>query len=205
MDPFSFAETPVVLQLVNNFSFLEKIGDLGVEKAMPKLLDTYQEWLRDGVLDDKLSTVQELTSKRVSQAEICKVLGVSERTLIKLKRTHPRLNQAFLFGNDDLKYKLVDAMYTKAIGFEYEEVQTTIEETKTGTKKKIVKNKKKVAPDYNSIVYLLTKKFGKEYHPRYEEIEMRLEKLENSQETWINENHHDQNNGSKSVSSKSKK
>lgn len=118
MDPFSFAETLVVLQLVNNFSFAKKIDDLGVENTMPKLLDTYQEWLRDGVLDDKLSTVQELTSKRVSQAEICKVLGVSECTLIKLKKTHPRLNQAFLFGNDDLKYKLVDAMYTKAMGFE---------------------------------------------------------------------------------------
>jgi hypothetical protein len=91
------------------------------------------------------------------------------------------------------------------MGFEYEEIQTTIEESKSGTKKKIVKNKKKVAPDYNSIVYLLTKKFGEEYHPRYEEFELRLEKLENSQETWINENHNDESVRTKSVSRESKK
>jgi len=171
---------------------------------MPKLLDTYQEWLRYDVLEDKLKTIQELTSKRVSQAEICRVLGVSERTLIKLKKTHPRLNQAFLFGNDDLKYKLIDALFLKATGYEFEEIQTTIEESKAGTKKKIVKTKKKVAPDYNSIVYLLTKKFGKEYHPRYEDFEYRLEKLENAQETWSNENRDDESNTVESVSEKSK-
>lgn len=43
------------------------------------------------------------------------------------------------------------------------------------------------SPDYKSIVYLLTKKFGKEFSERYEEIMLAEKKLEQAKEVWENE------------------
>ena len=51
-------------------------------------------------------------------------LGITEKTLIKLRKTHQRLDDAFEFGDEELKNNLIDAMYKRAVGFEYEETQT---------------------------------------------------------------------------------
>lgn len=45
-----------------------------------------------------------------------------------------------------------------ANGYEYEEIQTLIEETSSGTKKKIIKTKKHVPPNLNAIKYMMKKK-----------------------------------------------
>jgi hypothetical protein len=95
---------------------------------------------------------------------VAEYLGITEKTVIKLRKTHKRLDDAFQFGDEDLRQKLVDAVYQRAIGFEYEETQTVIEETKTGTKKRITKYKKQSLPDIQAIKYLLITKFGIEYN-----------------------------------------
>ncbi|MFH2116693.1 MAG: hypothetical protein ABII85_01475 [Bacillota bacterium] len=172
---------------------------------MAKLLDTYLQWQADGILDEKLKTIQELVSKRILQKDISEVIGISERTLIKLKRAHPRLNQAFINGDDELKYKVFDALYQRAVGGDYEESQTIIEETKTGTKKRIVKTKKKVQPDVSAIKYLLLIKFGKEYNERREEIDIMLKRLEKGEEIWTNEYSDEENSGVIRVRKQSKK
>ena len=53
--------------------------------------------------------------------------------------------------DDDEFLKNVEML---AKGFEYEEIQTSIEETAHGTKKRITKVKKYIAPDINAIKYL---------------------------------------------------
>lgn len=154
---------------------------------MPKVLDTYQQWEADGVLDERIKSIQEMVARRIIQKDIAKAMNLSENTLIKLKRAHPRLNQAFINGDNELKYKLMDALFQRAVGMEYEEIQTIIEETPSGTKKKLVKTKKKALPDFNAIKYLLIIKFGREYNERKEEIDIMLKRIEKGEETWINE------------------
>lgn len=154
---------------------------------MPKVLDTYQQWEADGVLDERIKSIQDMVARRIIQKDIAKAMNVSENTLIKLKRSHPRLNQAFINGDDELKYKLMDALFQRAVGMEYEEVQTIIEETSSGTKKRLVKTKKKSLPDFNALKYLLIIKFGREYNERKEEIDIMLKRIEKGEETWINE------------------
>jgi hypothetical protein len=158
---------------------------------MPKLKDTYEQWESDGILEERLKTIQESVAKRIIQKEIAESLGMSERTLIKLKKAHPRLNQAFINGDEELKYKLIDAVYQKAVGFEYEEVQTIIEEATSGTKKKIVKTKKRALPDFNALKYLLIIKFGREYNEKKEELDIMYQRLEKGEEVWINEDNED--------------
>lgn len=55
--------------------------------------------------------------------------------------------------NDKDKY--LEAIKKRALGYEYEEVQNLIEETKGGTKKKIIITKKQVPPDVEAAKYLL--------------------------------------------------
>ncbi len=149
-------------------------------------LDYYERWERDGILNKRLKEIQDLVSKGVTQIEISRILGMSEKTLYKLKNRHPKMNQAFVFGNDDLKYTLIDTLIKKATGYEYEETQTTIEETKAGKKKKIVKYKKKAHPDMNAIRYLLIIKFGREFNDKKEEIDAMYERLRAREEKWSN-------------------
>ena len=59
-----------------------------------------------------------------------------------------------------------------------------IEEKDGKQKKKVHRIKKQVGPDFKAIVYLLTKKFGKEYSERYEDLRLAEKKLEAQKEEW---------------------
>ena len=159
-----------------------------------KMLDTYERWAASGNLETKLKSISEMISRRATQKQIAQYLGVSEKTLIKLRKTHSKLDSAFQYGDEELKQKLLDAMYQRAIGFDYEETQTVIEETKTGTKKRITKYKKKSLPEIAAIKYLLIIKFGSEYNDKKEEIELMNKRLEKGEEVWKNEYSHEESN-----------
>ncbi|MCQ2978224.1 MAG: hypothetical protein MJ245_00300 [Clostridia bacterium] len=51
--------------------------------------------------------------------------------------------------------KYLEAIEKLASGYEYEEIQTQVEETSTGTKKKIIKIKKHVPPNFQAARYLI--------------------------------------------------
>ena len=125
--------------------------------------------------------------------------------MIKLKKAHPRLNQAFINGDDELKDRLMDAVYQKAVGFDYEETQTIIEETKTGTKKKILKTKKRALPYFNALKYLLIIKFGREYNEKKEELDIMYERLNRGEEVWLDDNSYERNPAVKNIRKQSKK
>ncbi len=57
--------------------------------------------------------------------------------------------------NDDKYLKAIEKLAT---GYEYEETQTLIEETTTGTKKKVIRYKKHMAPNFQAATYLLKRK-----------------------------------------------
>lgn len=51
--------------------------------------------------------------------------------------------------------KYLKAIEKLALGYDYEEVQTFIEETDRGTKKKIVRTKKNMPPDFNAARFMM--------------------------------------------------
>jgi len=162
-----------------------------------KMPDYYEKWQRQGVLNKKINDIKDMVSKNITQKNIAKVLGMTEKTLIKLKNRYPKLDQAFVYGNDELKNNLISAVLKRALGYEYEETQTTIEETKTGRKKKIVKYKKVAQPDLNAAKYLLIIKFGREYNEKREEIDALYERIKAREEKWTNASSDEGDNKSK--------
>lgn len=169
------------------------------------MLDSYERWEKSGHLEAKLKVISEMVSKRATQKQVAEYLGISEKTIIKLRKAHKRLNDAFQYGDEELRQKLVDAVYQRAVGFEYEETQTVIEETKTGTKKRITKYKKRSLPDISALKYLLITKFGIEYNEKKAEIELMAKRLEQNEEIWKNEYSDETNNGTSRVRKQSKK
>lgn len=170
-----------------------------------KMLDLYEKWEESGHLNSKLKAISEMVSKRATQRQVAEYLGITEKTIIKLRKVHPKLKEAFQYGDEELKQKLIDAMYQRAVGFEYEETQTVIEETKTGTKKRITKYKKQSLPDVQAIKYLLITKFGIEYNDKKAEIELMAKRIENGEEEWINEYRDEVRIGTPRVRKQSKK
>jgi len=170
-----------------------------------KMLDLFEKWETSGHLDEKLKSISEMVSKRATQRQVAEYLGITEKTIIKLKKVHPKLNNAFQYGDEELKHKLLDAVYRRAIGFEYEETQTVIEETKIGTKKRITKFKKQSLPDIAAIKYLLITKFGLEYNEKKAEIELMAKRIENGEEVWVNEYRDEESNRTPRVRKQSKK
>ena len=202
---FVFAEILVVFQLVNYYNFLSILVAVGEINMKGKMLDTYERWEKSGHLETKLKAIAEMVSKRATQKEVAEFLGITEKTLIKLRKTHQRLDDAFEFGDEELKNNLIDAMYRRAVGFEYEETQTVIEETKTGQKKRITKFKKQSLPDIAAIKYLLITKFGIEFNEKKTEIELMARRIENGEEKWINEYSDETSNRTKGIRKQSKK
>jgi predicted DNA-binding transcriptional regulator YafY len=147
-------------------------------------MDKYEEWERTGCLEQKLKLIKELVSKKVIIRDIAKCVGIGERCLLRMKAKHERIRQAFIFGDYELKDKLINAIYKRAVGMEVEETTTTVEESKGVKKKKITKTSKIVPPDYNSARYLLITKFGRENNEKKDEIDIMEKRLEKDNEEW---------------------
>lgn len=53
--------------------------------------------------------------------------------------------------------KFLEILKKRALGYEVEEIQTLVEETTSGTKKKIIRNKKHIPPDVSAAKYMYNK------------------------------------------------
>jgi len=154
---------------------------------LAKVLDSFERWENQGLLKNKLKTIEELVGKNVSQKKIAKVIGISEKTLQKLKIKHVEFARAFSKGELDLKDNLIGAIYKKAIGFEHEDIQTQMEDHNGKPKKKIVKTMKYYPPDLNSAKYLLIIKFGRSFNEKKDELDLMERRFDEKEDEWTNE------------------
>lgn len=139
---------------------------------MARTNDTYKTWKEQKTLNAKIALIQDLVSKNIAQHEIAIKLGITEKTLIKMKKNHPEIMDAFVVGNDRMKESLINALFQKAIGIVHEEEVQTYEIVDGKKKQRIVKTKKYYPPDTDACKYLLSIKFGREYSPKKYELEL---------------------------------
>lgn len=153
------------------------------------MADIFEKWKASGDLPKILEFIAECSRKLVTQREMLQHLGMREDTFSKLKKKHPEIQKAQDDARYNLKADLTGALYKRAIGFETIEEYQDIEDGGKGQKqkRKIHRVKKYIPPDYKSIIYLMTKTFGREYSDRYEELAMAEKKLEMTKEEWKND------------------
>lgn len=92
-------------------------------------------WARDGLTDE----------------QIAHNMGVHVSTLYEWKRRFPELSEALKKGKEVVDYEVENALFKRAVGYEYTEVM--VEESDEGTKRR--ETTKHIAPDVTAQIYWL--------------------------------------------------
>lgn len=138
--------------------------------------DNYQTWKTDGVLQSKLKLIKELASRSCGMGVIATELGISENTLYSLRKKYKDVEKAYEDGRNMLKKSLLEKMFERAMGFTITNEDQIIEQTPTGTKKKVIKQTRTILGDMGVARYLLIINFGKEYSEKKYELELSEQK-----------------------------
>lgn len=146
----------------------------------------YQQWLtEDGLLLLKGWARDGLTDEQI--ANNC---GVSRSTLSEWKRKFSDISDALKRGKEVVDYEVENALYRRALGYEYEETQTTIEETPSGTRRKVIKIKKHMPPDTTAIAIWINNRMPQKWRrnankERLDEDKFEHEKEIDAKKHWV--------------------
>lgn len=148
--------------------------------------DIFETWKKNNIISVKLDFIKKASQSFFTQKRMCERLGISEATFIKLKKNHPEIQEAINEGEEALLHDLFNATLLKAKG------QTVVLHHRSaekgpmgGQKQKLMEEEKYYPPDLESIKYILMTKFGREYNPRKDVIDIMEKKSE--PEVWADE------------------
>jgi len=102
--------------------------------------DIYQTWKIEGLVQAKLKLIKELASRSCGMGVIASQLEISESTLYAIRKKYKDVERAYEDGRNLLKKSLLEKMFERAMGFTITNEDQVIEQTPTGTKKKIIKH-----------------------------------------------------------------
>jgi hypothetical protein len=119
-------------------------------------------WLRDGL----------------TEAQVCKNLGVSVNTFNVYKNKHPELVQAIKKGKRVIVTEIENALVKRALGYEYEEVKTYIKDEDGKQTTYTEKTVKHMPPDTAACAILLKNKAPDSYTNDRALLEFKRQELE---------------------------
>lgn len=126
----------------------------------------YHEWLEK----DKLTLVEGWARSGLSNEQIANNIGISTVTLYDWINKHPNISNAIKKGKEVADFEVENAMFKAALGYEFEEVKTYMEEYENGKKKKKVeKTKKYVAPNVTAQIFWLKNRKSGTWRDRTEQ------------------------------------
>ena len=110
------------------------------------------EWLTD----EKLTLIQGWARDGLSDKQIANNIGIAECTLYDWKKKYPKFTEALKKGKEVADYEVENALYNRAIGYEYEEVMTEVREFPDGSSEKHIRRTKRfIPPDTAAMVFWL--------------------------------------------------
>lgn len=105
----------------------------------PEGLVKIEGWARDGLID----------------RQIAHNMGITEQTLNVWKKRFPSLSESLKKGKEVVDREVENALLKRALGYEYEEVKTYVEDVDGKQKKRIEKTKKHVPGDTTAQIFWL--------------------------------------------------
>lgn len=113
---------------------------------------TSAEWLTE----EGLTLVQGWARDGLNDEQIAKNIGIAVRTYYEWQERFPQFRQAIKKGKAPVDIQVENALLKRALGYEYEETITEIEEVEEGRQKKHVRRiRKHMPPDVGAIVFWL--------------------------------------------------
>lgn len=137
----------------------------------------YEEWLTD----DGLLRVEGWARDGLTNIQIAENMGVAERTFTEWVARFPAISAALKKGKEPVDTQVENALLKRALGYDYEEVITEIEETPTKvkgadgkyvtvtkTKKHVRKVTKHVPGDTTAQIFWLKNRKPKQWREKLE-------------------------------------
>lgn len=147
----------------------------------------HHEWLQE----DNLIRIESWARLGLTDEQIAKNMGISTATLYSWKNKYVEILEALKKGKAPVDFEVENALFKRAIGFQYEEVET-IEEEVDGTFRTRVKRTQKTAlPDTSAMIFWLKNRKPNEWRKLNAVVEAKLkaetEKLHKEAESLSNE------------------
>ena len=112
----------------------------------------YKQWLEP----DGLLRIEAWARDGLSKEQVAKNMGIATSTLREWVNTYPAISTALKRGKEIVDIEVENAMCKRALGYEYEEVKTIVEQAADGSRKtKVEKTKKQVTPDVGAQIFWL--------------------------------------------------
>lgn len=116
-----------------------------------KYIDKYNRFVKH-----RLEEITEWRRAGKTSKYIADKLGISYFILYEYKKKYKKLDEAMNVGKEQLIDEMKKSLFEIAKGYDYEEVQTEIEQGfNGGEKKKIKKIKKHVPPNVGALIFVL--------------------------------------------------
>ena len=148
----------------------------------------YHEWLtKDGLLK-----IESWARDGLTNEQIAKNIGISRKTLQEWINKYSDIRDALKKGKEVVDIEVENALLKRALGYEYEEVKTLIEEVDGKKKKKVEKVTRHVPADVSAGIFWLRNRKGFVWSNRdaieAKRIEAEIAKLKAETEKLKNEN-----------------
>ena len=130
----------------------------------------YHEWLQQ----DNLLMIEGWARQGLTDEQIASNIGVNKTTLYDWIKRFPNISNALKKGKAPVDFEVENALYKRAVGFEYEEVETLIEEVNGETKKKVKRTKRTALPDTSAIIFWLKNRKPEQWRKMNPVVENKL-------------------------------
>lgn len=100
--------------------------------------------------EDGLSRVEGWAREGLTDEQIASKIGISAHTLYEWQNRFPQFSQTLKKGKAPVDIEVENALLKSALGFEYEETITDIQEMADGTQRKHIRKFKRYCPPSNT-------------------------------------------------------
>ena len=122
----------------------------------------YHRWIEE----EGLTLIEGWARSGLTDEQIAHNIGIRRETLYDWINKFPNISHALKKGKEVADFEVENALYKSAIGYEYEEVKTHIEDSGGGQKKRIEKTKKHVAPNVTAQIFWLKNRKSTEWRDK---------------------------------------
>ena len=111
----------------------------------------YQEWLQQ----DNLTMIEGWARQGLTNEQIAKNIGVNADTFYTWLKKYPEISESLKKGKAPVDFEVENALYKRAVGFDYEEIETIEEEVDGVFKTRVKRTLRTALPDTSAIIFWL--------------------------------------------------
>lgn len=130
----------------------------------------YHEWLQQ----DNLLMIEGWARQGLTDEQIASNIGIGTTTFYTWVDRFPVIRESLKKGKAPVDFEVENALYKRAVGFEYEETETLIEEVNGETKKKVKRIKRTALPDTSAIIFWLKNRKPEQWRKMNPVVENKL-------------------------------